>query len=188
MKRYILLLRGINVGGKNTVSMKTLKKLMETKGFIDVITYINSGNVIFSSEETDVNLLKNDLEALLLEGFDLNLKVLVLPTEDFFAAVNHAPSWWDSNSTDKNNAIFVIPPMTAEEIIEALGEAKPEYEKVAFYGRIIYWTAPLETFSKTRWSQMARSSVYESITIRNANTVKKLVALCRTDAVRKEGL
>ncbi len=140
-------------------------------------TYINSGNVFFSSEESNLELLKMKIETLLFEGFNLNLKVLIIAAEDILEALNHAPDWWDVDQTAKNNAIFVIPPMSAEQILEAVGESKPEYEKVGFYGQIIFWTAPLETFSKTRWSKVVKSSVYDSITIRNANTVKKLMAL-----------
>lgn len=177
MKVYILLLRGINVGGKNTVSMKVLKTLLESNGFSAVTTYINSGNVIFSSEESNLEILKMKMEALLFEGFNLNLKVMIIAAKDILEALNHAPDWWDVDQTAKNNAIFVIHPKTAEQVLEAVGESKPEYEKVGSYGQIIFWTAPLETFSKTRWSKVVKSSVYDSITIRNANTVKKLMAL-----------
>ena len=49
--RYILLLRGINVGGKNKVSMSDFKELLKNSGFKNVISYINSGNLFFDSEE-----------------------------------------------------------------------------------------------------------------------------------------
>lgn len=178
MKKYILLLRGINVGGKNKVSMKELKKLMEDRGFADVVSYINSGNVIFSSDQKDRVVLKHELEALLLEGFGLELKVTVILADLISEALDHAPEWWGLNPEDKNNVIFVIPPMTAEKAIEVVGECKLDYEKVDFYGDVIFWTAPLKTFSKTRWSKVVNTTVYEYITIRNANTVKKLVDLC----------
>jgi len=67
-----------------------------------------------------------------------------------------------------------------DEVILEVGEAKTEYEKVASYGRVIFWSAPLKTFSRTRWSKIVGKPVYNEVTIRNANTVKNLVKLCTT--------
>ncbi len=177
MHKYILLLRGINVGGKNTVSMKVLKALLEENGFLDVTTYINSGNVIFSSESTDYEFLKKKIEALILVSFNLELSVAIVSAKALSEALDHAPDWWDIDPTAKNNAIFVIPPTTVEQVLKQVGESKPEYEKTGYYENVIFWTAPLETFSKTRWSKVVKSSVYDQITIRNSNTVKKLVEI-----------
>ena len=59
MKRYVALLRGINIGGKNKVSMAELKKGFEKLAFEEVKTYLNSGNVIFSSDEDDTKKFTN---------------------------------------------------------------------------------------------------------------------------------
>ena len=50
-------------------------------------------------------------------------------------------------------------------------------EKIDSYGSVIFWSAPVETFSKTRWSKVVGSNVYDQITIRNANTVKKVLEI-----------
>lgn len=55
--------------------------------------------------------------------------------------------------------------------------AKPDYEKVAYHDRVIFWSAPIKAFSKTRWSKVVQTSAYDKITIRNANTAKKLAQL-----------
>ncbi|MEQ8156597.1 MAG: DUF1697 domain-containing protein [Clostridiaceae bacterium] len=178
MKKYIVLLRGINVGGKNKVSMKELKKLFEKNEFHDVTTYINSGNIIFSSEDSDIEFLKKKCEALISEKFMLDLPVMVISADDVFEALRNAPDWWDVDKESKHNAIFVIPPTTVDEVFQKVGEIKPEYEKAGHFGRIIFWSAPIKTFSRTRWSKVVGSSVYSSITIRNSNTVKKLMELC----------
>lgn len=177
MKKYIALLRGINVGGNSKISMSELRELFEQSGFQKVSTYINSGNVIFSSDNTDEILLKEECEKLILQRFHLNILVAVITAEDLISALQHAPSWWGEDKASKHNAIFVIPPATTEEIIHAVGEAKPEYEKVDCYGRVIFWSAPIDTFSRTRWSKVVGSAVYDSITIRNSNTAKKLLEL-----------
>ena len=180
MKKYVALLRGINVGGKNKVSMKELKESLLKSGYQDVVTYINSGNIIFSSENTDLDFIKKDLESLVFELLKADILVMVIPALDLIQAISHAPDWWDADGESKHNAILVIPPMTVERVFEEVGELKPDYEKVSSFGSVIFWSAPLKTFSRTRWSKVVGKSVYNGVTIRNANTMKKLVELCNS--------
>ncbi|MFB0921837.1 MAG: DUF1697 domain-containing protein [Oscillospiraceae bacterium] len=177
MEKFIALLRGVNVGGKNIVSMPILKAAFEKAGFFDVSTYINSGNIIFSSDEKDVVVLQQKCRQAILESFRLDIAVAVLSAAELCDALTHAPVWWGSDNDSKHNAIFVIAPANAESIIESVGQIKPEYEQVSHYGRAIFWSAPLNTFSHTRWSKIVSTSAYSSITIRNANTAKMLLQL-----------
>lgn len=179
MKKYIALLRGINVGGKNKLSMPELKEQFKQNGYNHVITYINSGNIIFSAGHTDEIKLKEECEALIANKFQLNIPVVIISNDDLTAALNHAPSWWDKDKDSKHNVIFIIPPITVDKVFEEVGAIKLDYEKVDYYGRVIFWSAPIKTFSRTRWSKVVSSSVYDSITIRNANTVKKLLQLAK---------
>ena len=78
MKRYIAFLRGINISGKNKISMAELKKGFEELGFQEVKTYLNSGNVIFSSEKDDTGSLINQIEAMIKNKFDLDIPVFAL--------------------------------------------------------------------------------------------------------------
>ncbi len=179
MTKYIAFLRGINVGGKNKVPMPELKILIEQNGFVDVVTYINSGNVIFSSDRSDVEEIKKECEAFIEDKFSFRIPVAIVPGKDLLDALDNAPSWWNKDEDSKHNAIFVIPPVTVDEVFKDIGTAKPEYEKVDFYGRVIFWSAPIETFSRTRWSKVTSSSLYDKLTIRNANTVNKLALLIK---------
>ena len=177
MKKYIALLRGINVGGKNKISMTELKKTFEDNGYHNVITYINSGNVIFSCQNEDNAEIKQICQSAIADKFSLNIAVSVLSAEELSAALRNAPEWWDNDEQSKHNAIFIIPPATATDIIEEVGIAKSEYEQVSYYGQVIFWSAPTKTFSRTRWSKIVGKSAYNSVTIRNANTAKKLLQL-----------
>lgn len=179
MKRYIALLRGINVGGKNKLSMKELKALLEQAGFRDVVTYINSGNIIFSSEHADAGAIRRGVEELILKSFGLELAAMVMPAEELIETMNNAPGWWGEYEGSKHNAIFVIPPATAAEVLKEVGELKPQYEQAESFGRVIFWSAPIETFSRTRFSKVVGKPVYNQITIRNSNTAKALAELCR---------
>jgi uncharacterized protein (DUF1697 family) len=68
--------------------------------------------------------------------------------------------------------------MTAAEVCARIGEIKPEYESIARHGRVIFWSAPIATFSRTRLTKIVQSkALYNAITIRNANTTLKLAAL-----------
>jgi uncharacterized protein (DUF1697 family) len=178
MKKYIALLRGINISGKNKISMPSLKLAFEEIGFLDVITYINSGNVIFSSNIQDKNELIRKIEDIIVDKFKLDIPVTVLSAKELSDILKNAPKWWDTDNKEiYDNAIFVISPTSVEEVFAEVGDAKPEYEKVCNYGNVIFWSALLKSFSKTRWSKIASSSVNNKVTIRNANTIKKLLEL-----------
>lgn len=178
MTKYIALLRGVNVGGNNIVDMKRLKATFIAAGFPDTKTYINSGNIIFSGDMDEVTAQKTCAD-LISETFSLSIAVLVLSREELDDTLAHAPKWWGNAPDSRHNAIFVIPPATAEEICAEIGAIKPEYEKVAHHGKLIFWSAPMATFSRTRWSTVSKRAAYQKITIRNANTVFKLAELAR---------
>lgn len=78
MKRYIALLRGINISGKNKVPMAELKKGFETLAFVEVKTYLNSGNVIFSSDEGDMEGFINQIETMIKRQFGVDIPVFVI--------------------------------------------------------------------------------------------------------------
>lgn len=181
MHKYIALLRGVNVGGKNTIAMPALKAAFEEAGLQGVSTYINSGNIIFSSDNNDITALQEECQKIIRDTFQLDIVTTVIAAVDLLTALEKAPGWWDNDADSKHNAIFVIEPTDPLLVIQSVGEAKPEYEKVDFYGQLIFWTAPLKTFSKTRWARVASAAVYNRITIRNANTVKKLAELVKAD-------
>ena len=175
--RYIALLRGINVGGNNKVSMSDLRICFEQAGFKSVRTYINSGNVIFDTAIGDTVELVALCESAIEKQFGFHVVCAVISSADLQDALLHAPSWWGIDDA-KHNAIFVIAPRTVEDVMADVGAEKPEYERVAAYHPVIFWTAPLQTFGRTRYSKIVGTSAYQSITIRNANTTKKLARLC----------
>lgn len=179
MVTYIALLRGINISGKNKIPMPLLKTAFEEAGFSNVSTYINSGNVIFSSATPDKNELTQKCKSLIADRFMLDIPVTIISTKQLLEALDNAPKWWDIASDEEviHQAIFLIPPVTIEEVYKVVGEAKPEYEKVGYYNDVIFWSASRATLSKTRWYKIASSSVNNKVTIRNATTVKKLLTL-----------
>lgn len=81
------------------------------------------------------------------------------------------------DTASKHNAIFIIPPATAEGIIADVGDINPEYEQLDFNCSLMFWSAKIETFSRTRWSKIVDKKSYQDITIRNFNTTRRLLEL-----------
>lgn len=120
------------------------------------------------------------------EKLKLNISAVVISSAELIDTLNNAPYWWDADGESKHNAIFVIPPTTADGVIKEVGQAKPEYEKIGSCGKVIFWSAPIKTFSRTRWLKIVGTPVYNEVTIRNANTVKKLAERCREAPARRQ--
>jgi uncharacterized protein (DUF1697 family) len=175
--RYLALLRGVNVGGHNKIAMPELKAACAAAGFTDVATYINSGNVIFDSD-LDAMAVKTTCQQVIADAFGLTIPVGIITANELRDALAHAPDWWNADQVIKHNAIFVIAPATAASVCTEVGAGNSDYEKLAYYGQIIFWSAPLATFSRTRWSKITQHrEAYNAITIRNANTTLKLLEL-----------
>ncbi len=181
MGRYIALLRGINVGGKNKVPMPELKALFERRGFTAVATYINSGNVLFDSDEADPAAVRAACETLLRDAYDFEVPMMVIAADALAEAVAHAPDWWNRGGDEISDAFFVLPPLTPQDVAAQVGEARAPYEQVAFYGQVVFWSAPRKTYSRTRWSKVVQFPAYRSLTIRNANTTVTLARLAQGD-------
>lgn len=179
MKRYIALLRGINVRGKNKIPMSELKKGFAELDFSEVATYLNSGNVIFLSAVDDKNVLSDKIKTMIKDRFDLDIPVYVVLQEELKELLNHAPDWWgDDNKEIYDNLIFIIPPLSYEEFYDEIGNPKEEYEKVHPYKNIVFWSFSRKAYQKTNWwSKTASSKVSDKITIRTANTVRKIVSI-----------
>ena len=124
MKRYIALLRGVNISGKNKVSMAQLKQLFEDLDYKEVKTYLNSGNVIFSSDEDDISKITSIIEKMIKNHFNLDIPVFVISKEELEDILDHAPNWWIENEDVYNNLIFIIPPTTFQDVYEKIKEPK----------------------------------------------------------------
>jgi uncharacterized protein (DUF1697 family) len=185
MTKFIALLRGVNVGGNNKIPIPELKAAFETAGFENVLTYINSSNVIFDSALGET-AIKAACERAIADAFGLHVPVGIITADELRDALANAPDWWNMDKDSKHNAIFVIAPATAKSVRVEVGEAKPEYESVAYHDKIIFWTAPLATFSRTRWSKLTQhKAAYSATTICNANTALKLLKLTGVHCERK---
>lgn len=176
--KYVCLLRGINVGGKNTVSMGDLREWFEAEdGFRDVSTYINSGNVLFQSADTDIGGLITRIEAGLRARFELPLSVTVVSHDQLAENIKNAPKGWGTDESRRHNLVFVRPPRTAKEVLAAIGTLKPELEMATAGDQVVYWSLSMESPGRTNASKFIAHPFYKDVTIRNYNTSRKLLTM-----------
>ena len=179
MRRYIALLRGVNISGKNKVPMAELKLGFESLGFSDVRTWQNSGNVVFSSEETEPAALTGQIEGMIQRRFGLEIPVFVLPQEELADTLRHAPDWWGTENQEVyDNLVFLLPPVTFQEVYHEIGAPKEGLEQIQEYRSAVFWSFSRKEYQKTNWwPKTARADIGSKLTIRTANTVRKIVCM-----------
>lgn len=179
MKRYVALLRGINISGKNKIPMAELKKEFEKLGFGEVKTYLNSGNVIFSSDEDGIEKLTKLIETAVKNAFRFDIPALVIPKDKLGDILHNAPNWWGNDNKEiYDNLIFIMPPITFSDVYNEIGAPKEEWEKIKNYNEVIFWSFSRKDYQKTNWwSKTASANISTKLTIRTANTVRKIVGM-----------
>ena len=179
MKRYIAFLRGINISGKNKVSMAELKQGFVRLDYTDVKTYLNSGNVIFSSDEADTIKTTSRIEEMIKNQFGLDIPVFVISKEEIEDILYHAPDWWgDENKEIYDNLIFIMSPATFKDVYDEIGEPKEGLEKIEEYKETVFWSFSRKDYQKTNWwPKTTNTNVSKKLTIRTANTVRKIVRM-----------
>ena len=176
MKRYVALLRGINVGGRNKVAMADLREAFEADGYTDVTTYIQSGNVLFGSDRP-ASALERDIEVMLERRFGVPLVVVVRSHRQLRAAVEKAPERFGVDP-DKHHSdvIFLkgsLSPTAAMRVV-ALREGVDQ----AWTGRgLLYFSRLSARRTESRMGRIVGTPEYQQMTIRSWSTVTKLLAL-----------
>ncbi len=179
--KYIVLLRGINISGKNKVAMPMLKNALEEKGYKNVVTYLNSGNVILDSDITSIEDIGQNICDIVKEKFNLNIPIFVTTDIELEEVLDNSPDWW--GTTDKNiynNLIFIISPAKFDEIYATIGEPSPNIDKVAEYKNHIFWSFDLKNYRKSNWwIKTASTNIKDKITIRTAGTIRKVLEIAK---------
>lgn len=180
MNSYVILLRGINVGGKNKVSMAQLREHLTDIGFMNVSTYIASGNIILSSDKRPIEIA-NIIEDMLPKKFALNdaiIRALVLDQRQLQSVIDNKPTdFGDFPERYHSDAIFLID-INATDIMPVF---KPrEGVDAVWAGEGVVYSQRLSAQrTKSRLSVIAASPLYKSLTIRNWNTTTKLLDLMK---------
>ena len=165
MNKYVVLLRGINVGGKNLLPMKELKALLENTGFKSVKTYIQSGNIVLMS----IKKPQNDVGALINKKFGFTPEILALSEKEFKASVANNPY-----QEYEGKFVHVYFCQTKPKLnIEKLEKLISETERYEIIGSVFYLHAP-DGIARSKLVANIESCLGVSATGRNLNTVNKL--------------
>jgi uncharacterized protein (DUF1697 family) len=180
MNTYVILLRGINVGGKNKMPMAKLKLFLEEHGCSNVTTYIQSGNVIVQSPLT-AKALTQKVEENLPKKFTLDsslIKVLILTEKQLSSVIEDRPKGFgDYPEKYHSDVIFLID----IDPVQALTVFKPlEGVDTVWPGDTVIYSQRLSAErTKSRLSKIVGTPLYKSMTIRNWNTTVKLLELVK---------
>lgn len=175
---FVALLRGVNVGGKNNLSMSSLKANLVRAGFQNVTTYINSGNVIFTSSEADPRELEAKIERLLATGHKLECKVVVRSLSEMKKLVESLPATWNGDEEWAHNVMFLRHPIDSREVLKELAP-KPDIEKVVYRPGAVLWSARCSDIKQSTMNKLSSRKVFQDMTVRNPNTTRKLYELMK---------
>ena len=182
MKTYLVLMRGINVGGKNRVSMARLRESLEEWGFSNVSTYIASGNVILDSDRS-AGAIQTQIEDALPKTFDLDsdlIRVLVLTRDQVQSVVDRKPrGFGERPDTYHSDAVFLIGIDAAQAL--PVFDPREGVDKIWPGDGVIYSQRLSAKRTRSRLSRIVGTPAYKSMTIRSWNTTTKLLEMLRRD-------
>lgn len=178
MKTYVVLIRGVNVGGKSKISMATLRQQLEAAGMHDVRTYINSGNVLLRSE-LDAPKLSAVIDKLIADNFSLQSvsnKTLVLTVEQLQRIIAQKPPGFGEQPDKYYSDIIFMMGITAKEAMQVFSPR--EGVDTVWQGEGVVYSQRLGAErTKSRLGKIVGTPLYRFMTIRSWGTATKLLAL-----------
>lgn len=174
MTRYALLLRGINVGGKNKVVMAELKSLLQDLSYEQVASYINSGNLFFTSDRSRADL-QVEIAALFAEHYPFVTAFSLVSMEEYEQEVAYLPAWWQEEMARKD--VLFYTDRSQKTLIGDWVSQLDLGEEIVYFGQTaLFWGKYNEqSYLQTAYhKKLANQAFYKSLTIRNHKTFAKL--------------
>jgi uncharacterized protein (DUF1697 family) len=175
MERRVALLRGINVGPNKRIAMPALRDLLTRAGFEDVETYVQSGNVVLSTELAPDDL-ERECERLISEEFGFHVDVVTRSREELAKVVERNP-FGDIATNPKRYQVSFLSGELEPQRVEALAAAATESERFVSLGRELYAWHPDGVARSRLWAKLAAPSLGVKATARNWATVTTLLAM-----------
>jgi uncharacterized protein (DUF1697 family) len=173
--RQIVLLRGINLGPTNRVAMPALRKLLDERGFEDVRTYVQSGNIVLGSELSPTRLA-DECKRAIAEGFGLDIDVLVRTRDELAEVVARNPLEEVAVNPKRYQVTFLSGKLDRREV-EKLESLAAEAERLVVVGREVYAWHPDGVARSKLWARLAGKGIGVSATSRNWSTVTTLLEM-----------
>ncbi|MBS1537410.1 MAG: DUF1697 domain-containing protein [Bacteroidetes bacterium] len=179
MKTYICILRGINVSGHNIVKMNELKTLAESLLFQNVQTYIQSGNIVFQSNNKFNNNLESEIKSKMLENFGLDIPVFVIAKDELELLILHNPFKNKNVDSMKLHVTFLLTEPNVE-LKNRISEMTFGGDEFVIHGKAIYLYCP-NGYGKTKLSNSFFETKLKVITTtRNWKTVNQLLEIANS--------
>jgi uncharacterized protein (DUF1697 family) len=172
MARQVALLRGVNVGGRNKIPMAELRAVFESLGHTDVSTFIASGNVIFTTAKT---ISATTIEAAIEQQFSMTITVMLRTPSELAKALKANPFAGADPSTLHLGFMATKPAAATVKQLDAERFAPDEF---AIHGRELYLHLP-NGLGRSKLPPYIDRRLMVPVTVRNWNTVNKLVELSR---------
>ena len=174
--KYVALLRGINVGGHNKISMQELKVVFERVGMQNVSTYFNSGNVIFESDINSKDKATNILEKAIETSLGLSIKVIIRDKNNILSLAKSLPDNWVNDTNTKCDVMFLWDSIDNPDVLKQI-TVKPDIDNVVYVPGALLWLVDRKNLTKSGMQKLVGTNIYKQMTIRNCNTVRKLTTL-----------
>lgn len=176
MSAYVALLRGINVGGRNPISMPDLAECFRAAGYEDVRTHLQSGNVLFASGSRSGVELEDALERMLQQQFGVPIPTVVRSRDELHATVASAPA--DHGSTHRRSDVFFLKhPLTAATVMAQMPELREGVDSIAPGPGALYFSRSAAQARKTRITRLMSMPVFQQMTVRSWRTTTRLLEL-----------
>ena len=176
MKKYIALLRGINVSGQKKIKMTELKSLLEKLDFQNVETYIQSGNIIFSSKENSVKTLKRKISAGIKNKFGFEVHTFVITSKEIKDVLINNPFVKKNRDIERLYATF-LSEQPLKEKIQNLNSSDFSPEEYQIVGNIIYLHLPNGAGKAKLNNNFFENKLKVNATTRNWKTINTLSEL-----------
>lgn len=174
MIQYVALLRGINVGGKRKLLMKDLKQLFNKLGFRNIITFIQSGNVIFEYKSTNNSTLETSISEAILKQFNYDVPVIVRSQEEWNDLIQSNPF---INEDINKLHLILLQDSPPQESISKLNKIKSPDDQFVIDNQHIYILCH-GPFHKTKFTNASiEKHLKLSATTRNWKTISKINGL-----------
>lgn len=174
---YIALLRGINVSGKNLIKMDALKSSLEKLHFKNIKTYIQSGNIVFESEEKAASELSNEIRQLILKDFSFEVPVVVIESTEFEEIVTSNPFANQENRDEKFMHLTFLNEQIDVTKTSLINEKLGENEELVFGKRLVYLYLP-SGYGNTKLSNTFIENKLKNVaTTRNWKTCNELLKM-----------
>jgi uncharacterized protein (DUF1697 family) len=175
MEKYIGLLRGINVGGKNKIKMVELIKILKGIGLENIRTYIQSGNIVFQCVERDYDEIALEISQAICDSYGFSPITLVLGLKEFSEAIKNNP-FPEAENEPKALHFYFLEQVPQNPNIAALENIKRESECYKLVGKVFYLYAP-EGIGRSKLAAKVENALGVVVTARNWRSVNKIYSL-----------